>query len=344
VRSSLLGWYRERARDLPWRKTRDPYAIWVSEVMLQQTRVATVIPYFERWMARFPTLQALARANEDDVLHAWQGLGYYARARALRSGAQSVVEKHGGHMPRDAETLATLPGIGPYTAGAIASIAFGERAPIVDGNVIRVLTRLYALEGNPAKAPLRERIWLLSDSLVPPARAGDFNQSLMELGATVCLPKSPECETCPLAQQCLARGRGWEQRLPELQKRKKPTLVRMVATVVERRGRVLLVKVGDDAPRWAGMWQFPNTERKAKETAERAVIRSLSGIGLDAAGIEPLLLVRHSVTRYRIELEVHRAKASGSSRSRAIRWQPIDALGELALPSAHRRIASALLR
>jgi A/G-specific adenine glycosylase len=344
VRALLLEWFREAARDLPWRRTRDPYAIWVSEVMLQQTRVATVIPYFDRWMQRFPTLEALGRADEDDVLHAWQGLGYYARARSLRAGAQAVVERHAGKMPTALDELVALPGIGPYTAGAIASIAFDQPAAIVDGNVVRVVTRLYALRGDPARAPLKQKIWKLAEELVPEIGARNFNQALMELGATVCTPKAPACGACPLEKLCGARKRGWEERLPELAKKKKPTAVQMVAAVVERRGRVLVTRVPDDAPRWAGMWQFPNTEQRAKEPAASAVARALSRLGLKARAEERLLVVRHSVTRYRIELSVHRAKVTGSADATSSAWKRIHELSELALPSAHRRIARALSR
>lgn len=344
VRAALTDWYRTAARDLPWRRTRDPYAIWVSEVMLQQTRVATVIPYFERWMQRFPSVEALARADEDGVLRAWQGLGYYSRARSLRAGAKAVVERHAGKMPQKLDELLALPGIGPYTAGAIASIAFDQPAAIVDGNVVRVLTRLYALRGDPARAPLKQNIWKLAEALVPTTGARDFNQALMELGATVCTPKSPQCVDCPLHELCGARESGWEQRLPELAKRAKPTSVQMVAAVVERRGRYLVTRVPDDAPRWAGMWQFPNTEQRAQEPVATAVVRALSALGLEARSEERLLVVRHSVTRYRIELAVHRAEACGTADAKTSAWKRIDELSELALPSAHRRIARVLSR
>jgi A/G-specific adenine glycosylase len=342
VRAALGEWYRDNARDLPWRRTRDPYAIWVSEVMLQQTRVATVIPYFERWMQRFPTLEVLAAAREEDVLHAWQGLGYYSRARGLLRGARAVVERHGGRMPDDVPSLRSLPGIGPYTAGAIASIAFDRPAPIVDGNVVRVLTRVYGLTGDPAKSPLKQRIWRLAEELVPERGARDFNQALMELGATVCAPKTAECSDCPLARSCVARTRGWQDRLPELGKRPKVTAMRMVAAVIEKNGRVLVARLGDDAPRWAGMWQFPNVELTDGESGEAGVTRLMTAIGLRGGIGERVLTLRHSVTRYRIQLEVYRVSARGTSRSADCSWKRVDELGSLALPSAHQRIARAL--
>lgn len=342
IRAALGEWYRTAARDLPWRRTRDPYAIWVSEVMLQQTRVATVIPYFERWMRRFPTLEALATAGEDDVLHAWQGLGYYSRAKSLLNGARAVVERHAGRMPEDLDELLALPGIGPYTAGAIRSIAFDRRAAIVDGNVIRVLTRLYALRGDPKRAPLEQKIWRLAEELVPERGARDFNQALMELGATVCAPKGADCGRCPLADDCAARRRGWQTRLPELAKRPDSTALHMVALVVERNERFLVTQLGDDAPRWAGMWQFPNTELRAKESAKSALKRLLRTFDLDAEANERILTIRHSVTRYRIQLDVHRVQANGTTRSSMVAWKRVAELNDLAFPAAHRRIALAL--
>nr|MDQ2644694.1 A/G-specific adenine glycosylase [Myxococcota bacterium] len=230
----LLRWYDRTRRELPWRETRDPYAIWVSEVMLQQTQVKTVIPYFERWLARFPGVRELSRAEEAEVLHAWQGLGYYSRARALKRAAELVVERHGGQLPSKSSELTALPGIGPYSAGAIASIAYGERVPVVDGNVIRVLTRVFALRGDPAKAPLRRELWRRAEELVPAARPGDHNQALMELGATVCVPEKPRCGECPLSEHCRGYAGGLAARLPELAPRPKPTQVPMAAAVVKR--------------------------------------------------------------------------------------------------------------
>jgi A/G-specific adenine glycosylase len=219
----LIAWYEARRRDLPWRRTRDPYAIWVSEVMLQQTRVLTVLGYYERWMARFPTVSALADAEDDDVLHAWQGLGYYSRARRLLSGARAVAERHGGQLPSDVQALLALPGIGPYSAGAIASIAFGLPEPIVDGNVVRVLCRLFALAGDPARAPLKAELWRIARELVPKDKPSEFNQSLMELGATICTPSSPRCALCPVAKHCRALAQGKQRELPQLANRKAPT-------------------------------------------------------------------------------------------------------------------------
>jgi A/G-specific adenine glycosylase len=348
LRRALLRWYDRERRDLPWRRTRDPYAIWVSEAMLQQTQVATVIGYYHRWMARFPSLDALARADEDQVLHAWQGLGYYTRARRLLAGARAVVAEHGGQLPKEPEALSALPGIGRYTAGAIASIAFGQRAPLVDGNVARVLSRLFAVTGDPASSAVRRRLWLLAAELIDSARPGDFNQALMELGATLCSPRQPVCDRCPLRAKCAARRDGCATAYPEARKRPASTALHMVAAVAMRRGRVLVTQVPAHAPRWAGMWSFPATIVHVGESPEDAVRRALAeSVGATGAPEGLFLVVRHGVTRYRITLEAYRSTVpSGRLRAlgcRAFSFRRPEELAQLAMPAAHRRIATRLL-
>jgi len=255
IRVELLAFFDERARPLPWRRTDDPYAIWVSEIMLQQTRVETVIPYWERWMDRFPDIDALASAEESVVLKAWEGLGYYSRARNLRKGAAVVRERFGGDVPATVDELREVPGIGPYTAGAVASIAFGVATPAVDGNVRRVLARLFD-EPKPTAAWLRDR----AADLVDPDRPGDFNQALMELGATVCTPRSPNCTGCPVAPMCVALEAGTVDRRPA-PKRRKPVPEREIVVVVACvRGpdgwRVAMRRRPTDGL-LGGMWEFP---------------------------------------------------------------------------------------
>ncbi|HEX4338954.1 MAG TPA: A/G-specific adenine glycosylase [Polyangiaceae bacterium] len=344
----LLTWYDASRRDLPWRKNRDPYSVWVSEMMLQQTQVATVIGYYERWMKRFPTVKALARAREDDVLHAWQGLGYYSRARNLWRGARAVVDEHRGKIPENAAALRALPGIGPYSAGAIASIAFGERTPLVDGNVIRVLCRRFGLRGDPSRNPLKTELWALAGRLVPEDRPGDFNQALMELGATVCTPRTPKCGACPLRRDCVALRDGAVDTLPELPKRTSTVAVARAAAVVERRGRVLCVKVEDSASRWAGMWQMPNSDVAGGESGSDAAGRAVrEAAGLAATPAELLLTVRHSVTHHRITLDVFRCESPRGTaralRAGAVEWVAPAELESLAMPAAHRRIARFLV-
>ena len=345
---ALLGWYTKHQRELPWRKSLDPYAVWVSEMMLQQTQVATVIPYFQRWMQRFPDVAALARAEESDVLHAWQGLGYYSRARNLRRAAQEMVRTHAGRVPELVTELRALPGIGPYSAGAIASIAYGHAEPLVDGNVIRVLSRLFALRGDPNRAPLKTGLWDLARDLVPKDRPGDFNQALMELGATVCTPRHPRCDVCPVAGHCLALQQQLVELLPELPARAKATPVHMVAALAQRGGRVLVTKLGPNAARWAGMWLFPNAEVGRTETPEAAVKRALkTSVGLDAEPTGIVCVVRHTVTRFRITLDAYRTgPASGVASPLSvveIAWKKPTELVQLAMPKAHRSIAERLL-
>ncbi len=354
----LLSWYHTGHRDLPWRRTRDPYAIWVSEIMLQQTQVATVVPYYNRFMERFPTVEALAMASEDEVLRLWSGLGYYARARHLHRGAQEVLSRHGGRIPGEVDELLRLAGVGRYTAGAIASIAFGSSAPILDGNVIRVLCRLYGLRGDPKRAPLRGRLWQLAEALIPEGEAGDFNQALMELGATVCTPAAPRCDVCPLAERCEARRQGLQEMLPELARAPAPTPLRMAAAVVWRGSEVLLVKrpstspgskVGDSQSWWAGMWQFPSGPVRPEESTAAAAARlthEATGLEVIAGGLAGV--VRHGVTRYRITLEArHCRPAGGQPEPRGCAeccWTALEDTERLALPAPQRRLVEQLQR
>ncbi len=350
VARRLLDWYDANRRDLPWRRTRDPYAVWVSEMMLQQTQVATVVGYYTRWMERFPTIHALADATEDDVLHAWQGLGYYSRARNLWRGARAVVADHAGRLPRTADALRALPGIGPYSAGAIASIAHGQREPLVDGNVVRVLCRVFGLRGDPSRGALRANLWEIAGQLVPEERPGDFNQALMELGATVCTARAPRCDACPLAKKCIAMRQGVVGELPESRSRPAAIAVARAAAVVRRGPRVLCVQVPDGAARWAGMWQFPNADCGSGEPPERAAERAvLEAVGLHVTAKRQAVTVRHSVTHHRITLDVHEcAPERNGARPRAIAckafaFEEPARLEALAMPAAHRRIARYLL-
>lgn len=344
---ALLNWYAEHRRELPWRKSQDAYAVWVSEMMLQQTQVRTVIPYFQAWMQRFPDVTTLANADESDVLHAWQGLGYYSRARNLRRAAQEMLRVHDGRVPERVSELLALPGIGPYSAGAIASIAYGHAEPLVDGNVIRVLSRLFALRGDPNKAPLKAEIWARARSLVPEDAPGDFNQALMEVGATVCVPRTPRCSNCPIATHCQAFAQDLVDVLPELPARAKATPVHVVSAIAMRAGRVLITRLGPDAPRWAGMWLFPNAEVAANETPEAAVSRALkTTVGLRGQATGLLCVVRHTVTRFRITLDAYRTSvSSGVAKpltAGECAWKTPDELLDLAMPNAHRTIAAAL--
>jgi A/G-specific adenine glycosylase len=305
LQSKLLHWYDREARELPWRGTSDPYAIWVSEVMLQQTRVETVVPYYQRFLERFPTARALADADEDTVLSHWSGLGYYRRARLLHAGVREVVSKYGGHVPEDPEQRRSLPGIGRYTAGAIGSIAFNRPEPIVDGNVTRVLARLEGIELPVGTTAMNKRLWLEAEALVPNERPGDFNQALMELGATVCTPKQPRCEVCPLRDDCTAHAEGTVDRLPIPKARKAPKAVELVAVVASSgRGasrRVWLTKQTDAL--FGGLWSVPTSDRSPRET--------LRALGLAArVQPEPFAVVEHTLSHRKLRITVHRATAA----------------------------------
>lgn len=257
----LLAWYMGNRRDLPWRRHRDPYFIWVSEIMLQQTRVDTVIPYFNRFIERFPTLQALADAPEEDVLKHWEGLGYYSRARNLQQAARQVVELHGGRIPDDRGAVAALKGVGPYTTGAIMSIAFNRPEPAVDGNVMRVLSRYFLIEEDIMKGSTRAGMEELVRDLIPEGRASDFNQALMELGALVCTPKSPHCLTCPVMEHCEGRLAGREETLPVKTKAKKPRLEQRSVALIEGQGHHagrILVRQRPATGLLARMWELPH--------------------------------------------------------------------------------------
>lgn len=305
LRERLVAWFRVEQRALPWRETGDAYRIWISEAMLQQTRVETVLGYYSRFLERLPTVEALADADEDVVLGLWSGLGYYSRARKLREAAQVLVAEHGGAFPRSRAEALGLPGIGPYTAGAVLSIAYGLPEALVDGNVQRVFARLFELEDAVGSTKLTKATWALAEALVPEEGAGEWNQAVMELGATVCTARSPRCAECPLARGCAAFESGRVDVLPRRKERKPPTEVELVVHVVRRGGDVLLERRPAEG-RMAGMWQFPTTERGGEELFPSALP--------DVGGAPPLRLgpsfgqVRHSITRYRIRAALHAAE------------------------------------
>lgn len=264
--TELLHWYMQNKRDLPWRRHRDPYYIWVSEIMLQQTRVDTVIPYFQRFIERFPTIQDLAEAPEEDVLKLWEGLGYYSRARNLQAAARQVMEQHGGEVPNQKDAVFNLKGVGPYTAGAILSIAFNQPQPAVDGNVMRVLSRYFLIEDDIMKGSTRVKMESLAEELIPEGRASDFNQALMELGALVCTPKSPHCLTCPVMEMCTGRIEGREDTLPVKKKAKPPRPEQRIAALVVGTGvneGKVLVRQRPATGLLAKMWELPHMQASA---------------------------------------------------------------------------------
>ncbi len=314
LRLSLVAWFRREARDLPWRRTRDPYAILVSEIMLQQTQVGTVIPFYACWLARFPDFAALAAAEECDVLGVWQGLGYYSRARNLHRAAKTVVAAHGGKMPRDPALIRALPGIGRYTAGAVASFAFDLPEPLVDANVARVLARLLDLHTPIDCTAGHSALWATATALVPEKGARIFNSALMELGALICTPRTPRCDKCPIQKHCASFANGTATLLPKkMPRRKQAELAEHCAWTVSRR-RILLEQ--QTGPRWRGLWKLP------------ALPAAPDGA--------PLLTLKYPFTHHRVTLSVFAQPASSPLREH-LAWHPVTALAELPLTAPHRR-------
>jgi A/G-specific adenine glycosylase len=328
---SLLAHYRRARRDLPWRRTRDPYAIWISEIMLQQTRVETVIPYWTRWMARFPTVAALADAPLDEVLAAWAGLGYYARARALHRAGQHVTEHLGGELPGEVEGLRALPGVGPYTAGAIASIAFGRRAAVVDGNVARVYARVFGIEEDVRAPATTRQLWDLAERVVPAEAPGDYNQALMELGATVCTPRAPACLGCPLAVLCVARRTGRQAELPRMAPKRAPAAMAVDSAWIVRGRRWLLLR-RRPAGLFGGLWELPAFD-------------ALPGVARRGRALAEHV---HQLTHRTIRYRVFRADLAGRPPLRppydAARFIEPGRLATLAVSSATRALANALTK
>ncbi|MCX6904829.1 MAG: A/G-specific adenine glycosylase [Verrucomicrobia bacterium] len=382
---ALLDWFARHARDLPWRRTRDPYAIWISEVMLQQTQVKTVIPYWERWMRELPDVHSLAQAGSARILKLWEGLGYYRRARHLQQAAQVIVSRHGGVFPQSFDDVLALPGIGRYTAGAICSIAFNQPVPILDGNVVRVLTRLFGLQENTEDNKTKTKLWKLAEELVKtayqlqrdpesvseksnlsrsrrkeaqtclenvpaqrsqslltsaptrlqtgsaatlqrgpsPAFSGPsslgglcsaLNQSLMELGATICTPRLARCEACPLGARCVARRKGLQELLPRLERKMETSQRRFVALVVRRRGR-FLVRHRPEGVVNAGLWEFPNWEVQGLTEAAAMPELARRRLGLEVTSMQALCVIKHSITRYRITVDVYQGLFAPSPKS-----------------------------
>jgi A/G-specific adenine glycosylase len=300
----ILRWYQGHKRDLPWRGTADAYRVWVSEIMLQQTQVETVIPYYQRWIERFPDLPALAAAPQHDVLALWEGLGYYSRARNLHRAAQIVANEMGGQMPKTEAELRRLPGIGRYTAAAIASIAFGADAAVLDGNVRRVLARFFDVREDAKSTQGEKKLWALAASLVPPGRAGDYNQALMDLGATVCVPRAPACPVCPLRATCLARRLGVQHERPVAARRVPVPRRQMTAVVIHKNGRVLIEQRPTDAL-LGGLWAFPTAAYETVGGTAGPADALLRDWGLRVALDEASQVLEHTFTHFKLKLHVY---------------------------------------
>jgi A/G-specific adenine glycosylase len=366
--AALLDWFAANARDLPWRRTRDPYAIWVSEIMLQQTQVKTVIPFWNRWLRELPTIEAAAKAPSEKIHKLWEGLGYYTRVRNLQKAAQVIVEKHCGKIPENFVDVFALPGIGRYTAGAICSIAFNQPTPILDGNVIRVLTRIFGIGENPKEKSTNARLWNLAEELVTHAarlnssrssrreeahsKTGNgqslltsaatikgscsaLNQSLMELGALVCTPRNPQCLICPVKKLCVAFAENRTEELPNLGKREAATARTFFAFVIERNGKFLVQQRPAGVVN-AHLWEFPNFEINGGKTDAREIFNS--AFNFKAAKFQPLGTIKHSITRYRMTLEAFHVRLKNSPKKLA--GLSPDEFDSVAFSSAHKKLAS----
>ncbi len=320
LRVALLAWYHRERRELPWRGARDPYRVWVSEVMLQQTTVKVVLPYYTAFLELFPTLTALAAAAEDDVLARWSGLGYYRRARQLHAGARHVVERHAGRFPATEAEARAVPGVGPYTAAAVLSIAYGVPLPVVDGNVRRVFARLFALRGPEWQGD--KPYYVLGAELLARESPGDWNQALMELGATLCTPRHPACPRCPLRSHCRAQAEGMQGALPEARARRRSVDVSVAAALLERDGLVLLVQRGEGRV-MRGLWEIPQTTLES--AGQRDLVDELrERHGLRVALGPCLLTARHAITYRRITAEVYRARLLAQVPDNSARFAWVD--------------------
>ncbi len=353
LQSALLKWFAAHRRDLPWRaEPRDPYHVWLSETMLQQTQVATVIPYFRRWLQRFPTLKDLAEAPIDDALKLWEGLGYYARARNLHRAAQVVMRDYDGRIPDTVEQLLKLPGVGRYTAGAIASLAFGRDAPVLDGNVKRVLSRVYAIADARSPGAVK-KLWQLSESLLPAGRAGPFNEALMELGATLCAPRAPECLRCPIRSECRAFAAGQPEAYPARAARPPlPHKVAVAAVIEDANGRVLMAQRAHHGL-LGGLWEFPGGDLEPADGEDEAsrsrwlaqLVRKRTGVSIRVAPGDFIGVVRHTFTHFRLTRWVARVWLAGAGATPqhgagyvAARWVTPEAMSELALTRSDQKI------
>lgn len=342
----LLAWYGKNKRALPWRKTRNPYRIWLSEILLQQTRVEAVIPYYEKFLARFPDVFALANAPLDAVLKTWEGAGYYARARNLHRTAQIVANERDGKFPRTVEGLLELPGIGRYTAGAIASIAFNVNTPVVDGNVARVLCRVYAIREDPKVGATQKKLWDAATALLPKGHARDFNQALMELGATICLPKNPRCLLCPVQKDCAARQLGIQYELPVKRAKKELPHKIIAAGVIYKRGKILIQQRLSEGL-LGGLWEFPGGKVEADESLAECVAREVrEELGIEIRVGKEILAVDRAYSHFSITLHAFRCEFVAGrvklASAQNWKWVAPRELEHYAFPAANKKIIQAL--
>jgi len=340
---SLVNWFHENSRNLPWRKSYSPYQVWISEIMLQQTQMDRVVAYFNRWIERFPDVASITGANEEEVLKLWEGLGYYSRARNIIKTAKLLIENHQGELPADHQALIGLPGIGPYTAGAIMSIAFNREYPLVDANIERLFARLFNL-GKPVKDKKTHTfIWQKAKELIPRGRAREFNQALMELGALVCIPQNPRCKICPVAAHCLAFSLDLVSKRPVPGEPSKTIFIEMATGIVEHDGRMLIQKRKPTGV-WPNLWEFPGGRLEPGETPEMALVREyLEETELAVGNLRKITTVQHSYTIYRVTLHCYLCSPLDGRHEPVLhtaqeyRWVAPEELSDYAFPAGHRK-------
>ncbi|MBQ6519547.1 MAG: A/G-specific adenine glycosylase [Anaerolineaceae bacterium] len=345
---ALLPWFDRNKRDLPWRRNRSPYATWISEIMLQQTRVETVKPYFDRWMERFPDVNTLAAADEQDVLRLWEGLGYYSRARSIHKAAKQIVNEYNGAIPPDPALLRKLPGIGDYTAGAIASIGYGLPAAALDGNIRRILARFYDI-ADPVRTPQTEKkLWTLAEGNLDRERPGDFNEALMDLGSAICLPENPQCLLCPIAENCLARQHGTMNERPVMLKAEPvPHYIVTAAVIPDGTGERFLLTKRPDKGLLGGLWEFPGGKQEAGESLKECIVREIReelDIAIEAG--EPFGIYKHAYTHFKVTLHAfichHTSGTPKTLASSELGWFTREELRELPMGKIDRMIAKKL--
>lgn len=347
IQEKLLSWFEENKRPLPWREHYKPYEVWVSEIMLQQTQVKTVLPYFDRWMTAFPTIKSLAEAPEEKILKLWEGLGYYSRVRNLQKAAKQIVEKHGGVFPSDYDDILALPGVGKYTAGAITSIAFNQDRPLVDGNVIRVLSRLFLYTQNTRLPAAEKKMWEWAKEILPEGKARYFNQAMMEFGALQCTPKSPACTLCPLSPVCKANQEDLVDRIPDRGPKKELTRLTVVVAIIQKDSKIFIQKRPDKGL-MGGLWEFPGGKVEAGEMKQEALEREIrEELGIEIENIQFLKNLKHAYTSFKIDLHCFSADyLSGEVELKAAtegKWIDISELRDYPFPAANVKLIAELL-
>ncbi|EKD93459.1 MAG: hypothetical protein ACD_28C00145G0004 [uncultured bacterium] len=348
IQKKLLRWFAEYQRPLPWRQTYDPYQVWISEIMLQQTQVKIALPYFDRWMKALPTIHAVAQADEQTVLKLWEGLGYYSRVRNLQKAARVIVDEHGSVFPSRYEDILKLPGIGKYTAGAIASIAFNQEKPIVDGNIIRLMARLLDYRENTRKPEALNVFWEKAQEWIPKGEARNFNQSMMEFGALLCTPKAPACGQCPLQRNCGAFKAGTVEQLPNRGRATERVDLKVAVAIIQRLNKIFIQKRTAKGL-MQGLWEFPGGKVEVGESTVEALHREIKEeLGITVTAVTPFLQLKHAYTKYVVDLHCFTAEyEEGEVQLTAAsehQWVELEELSQFPFPAANTKIIDALVR